>query len=56
MMETTEIGLLGQKMVPYGQKKAKMPSEGPMDFFMKGLRLLKSSNAVCFSLVGNTFV
>ena len=48
--------ILGQKMIFCGQKKTKMPTESPMDFFMEGLRMLKSSNAEIFSLAGNTFV
>ena len=52
MMKTTENGLLGQKMISRGQKQAEMPTESPMDFFVKGLRMLKSSNAESFSLAG----
>ena len=52
MMKTTENGLLGQKMISRGQKKAEMPTESSMDFFVKGLRMLKSSNGESFSLVG----
>ena len=52
MMKTTENGLLGQKMISRGQKNAEMPAENPMDFFVKGLRMLKSSNAESFSLAG----
>ena len=40
-------------MIFYGQKKTKMRIESPMNFFMEDLRMLKSSNAESFSLVGD---